>query len=807
MQPTKPNKPTEPNKRSSVFVRLLIWASFIACCIWVIQRAEYRADISAFLPKNPTANQQLLVDQLKEGAISRLMLIGIDSENKHSDSKPAHSETLAAISTHMAKALRADTQWAIVSNGEAVGMERDGIYLSNNRYLLSGADSMWTEASLRESLAQSKQWLAQDIGLFLKEQIPRDPTGEVLRMIESLSNRNTATTEHGVWMGTTQTGQARAVLMAQTKAAGIDLDAQQRAVDAVKLAFENAKTHMAKTQPDAAQVKIVLSGTGVFSALSRERIKNDATLFSTIATALVIALIGWVYRSPLVMGVGLLPVVSGVLAGITAVALVFDNVHGITLGFGATLIGEAVDYAVYLFTLIRKDKPNGNSHGTIKLIWPTLRLGVWTSICGFSAMVLSDFPGLQQLGVFSVAGLVVAVLVTRWLLPFLLPDNFQIKPTQLGEQFARIARKAPALRWPLTAIFVALIAWAAFSQGEFWNDDLAHLSPISLSEQKLDESLRNALGAPDVRLLVVAESNNTETTLQSAELAAQTLTALVEAKSVASFDSPTTYLPSAQSQRQRQAAIPNADELRKRMDAAIQNSGFKPNTFEPFLTDAQASKTMPLVTRASLAGTNLAHQVDALLTVKPNRVTAMLPLTGVSDEAKLRHAISDLKSPNIRVLDMKIESNALYQSYRYQAMIYALLGVLAIALLLAITLRSVRRVVALLIPLAFAVVMTVAILLGLGVSLSIFHLVAFLLVVGIGSNYALFFDRQVEQDEALAPVMLSLVVCNISTVFGFGVLALSSMPVLKAIGGTVAIGAVLTLIFSAVFVQKNKQRQ
>ncbi len=102
---------------------------------------------------------------------------------------------------------------------------------------------------------------------------------------------------------------------------------------------------------------------------------------------------------------------------------------------------------------------------------------------------------------------------------------------------------------------------------------------------------------------------------------------------------------------------------------------------------------------------------------------------------------------------------------------------------------------------------TGAILLALGVSLSIFHLVAFLLVIGVGSNYALFFDQEASRGKLAAPVMLALVVCNLSTVFGFGVLALSSMPVLKAIGGTVAIGAVLSLVFSAVFIQPAEQAQ
>ena len=78
--------------------------------------------------------------------------------------------------------------------------------------------------------------------------------------------------------------------------------------------------------------------------------KADVARFSLIAAALVAAILLFAYRSVRVLVLALLPVLSGVIAGIAAVSLAFGFVHGITLGFGVTLIGEAVDYAIYLLT-------------------------------------------------------------------------------------------------------------------------------------------------------------------------------------------------------------------------------------------------------------------------------------------------------------------------------------------------------------------------------------------------------------------------------------------------------------------------
>ena len=72
------------------------------------------------------------------------------------------------------------------------------------------------------------------------------------------------------------------------------------------------------------------------------------TRLSTIGVVGIVGLLFVVYRSLLALGLGLLPVVSGALAGIAAVSLGFGVVHGLTLGFGTTLIGEAVDYSIYL---------------------------------------------------------------------------------------------------------------------------------------------------------------------------------------------------------------------------------------------------------------------------------------------------------------------------------------------------------------------------------------------------------------------------------------------------------------------------
>ena len=90
-----------------------------------------------------------------------------------------------------------------------------------------------------------------------------------------------------------------------------------------------------------------------------------------------------------------------------------------TLGFGTTLIGEAVDYAIYYLI---QSRGAGAGHWR-RESWPTVRLGLFTSLIGFAALVFTGFPGLAQLGVFSIAGLAAAAATTRFVFPVLVPGG------------------------------------------------------------------------------------------------------------------------------------------------------------------------------------------------------------------------------------------------------------------------------------------------------------------------------------------------------------------------------------------------
>ncbi|MGK2925369.1 MAG: MMPL family transporter [Lysobacterales bacterium] len=790
---------------------IALWLVFLLVTGLIISGSKFTTDLSAFLPRSPTPEQQLLLDQIQDGLASRLILVGIEGSD---------AAARALLSRHIAQRLRADSAFTSVGNGEPVNSERDRAFLFDNRYLLSPAvdAERFSVNGLHAALSESIDLLASPAGLLVKSLLPNDPTGEMVQLLDQFDSEAGPHLVEGVWASRDGT---RALLLVQTRAPGTDIDAQQAAMGIIRTAFDAARGA-------TDEAKLVMTGPGVFSVTSRESIKTEVRRLFLIGVVLIATLLLTIYRSITALALGIVPVVSGALAGIAAVSLGFGEVHGITLGFGTALIGEAVDYSIYLF--VQSEQGGPDLQNWIVRFWPTIRLGVLTSICGFAALLLSGFPGLAQLGLYAISGLIIAAVVTRFVLPHLLPVGFRIHDASaVGRRMSRLVTRAAALRWPAAILLLAAGAVIFAHRGGLWDDRIASLSPVSRADLELDTELRAGIGAPDVRYLVVVSGDSQESVLRSSEQVSTVLQFLVDEGELAGFETPSRYLPSTATQRARQASLPSADVLATRLAQAVDGLPVRAQLFAPFEAEIAAARTQPLLQAADLEKTSMAMAVEGLLVHRDQQWNALLPLTAPTDSgidpSRIRAALDatglpdgglpDGSLPDVLFLDMQAETDRLYSGYLREAIRLSLGGMAGVVALLLLVFRSPSRALRNLAPLAAAVVLVVAGLTLFGQQLIIMHLVGLLLVVAVGSNYALFFDRAHNAGGGDAAsgdsgpgqgiasrTLASLLFANLTTVTGFGVLAFSHVSILQAMGVTVAPGVILALIYSAIFVRK-----
>lgn len=766
---------------------LLVWLAAMLAGVAVVWQSSFLNDISFFLPTRPTAEQRLLVDQMRNGAVARLLMLRIEAPDLHQ---------AARLSRALATDLASRAEFVLVQNGESARRDADMEFLLQHRYALSPAlnPQRFSTEGLRAAIGETIDALSSPFGLLLKKSLTRDPTGELLAIVSALDPGQGPASADGVWVS--RNGRD-AVVLVQTAARGSDTDGQALAVELVHARFDEIK------QKEASAATLTVSGPGVFAVKSRATIKSEVQRLSALSLGGVILVLALAYRSFRQLALGLLPVLSAALAGIVAVSLVFGSVFGITVGFGAALIGEAVDYSTYYFV-------QSGRHGVVawrRQYWPTIRLGAATSIVGFGVLLFSGFPGLAQLGLYALSGVAAAVLVTYTVLPALgRPRPVAPGLRKLGAGMTALAGMMRRWRWLALACALAAATYLVSQRDVLWNNDISVLSTTRSEDVQVDQDLRADLGAPDSRYLIAVQGNDLETALQASEGVANRLDRLVETGVISGYDSPSRFLPSQAMQALRRASLPTSDELGRRLTAATADLPIAAARLQPFVLDVEAARQAAPLSRETLAGTSFALLVDSMLSQHDQGWTLIMPLHPGGDGGIPAQAVRGaLEGSKARFIDLKGELDSVYTQYLREAMLLSAAGLVAIVLLLLAKLKSVRRLATVLLPLLLSIVLVVAGLKLIGERLNLLHLVGVLLTFAVGSNYSLFFEQIARQDTPDNDAIASIVLAAITTVIGFGALALSSVPVLHAIGVTVGPGALLALLLSAMFIGLRRE--
>jgi predicted exporter len=745
----------------------LAWLGLLLLAGWALGgRLQVTGDLRKFMPEPRTPAQRLLIEELGEGPGSRLLLLAISGDD------PA---TLARQSRALQETLVHAPQFQLFANGGDAGLDAIAPRLRPYRYLLSDTfdDIPLDTAYLRGQLEARIQDLGSPAAALVEPLIGADPTLETLKLAASWQPATAPQQLYGVWF---DRAGSQALLLAQTSAPGFDPNGQQAAIDAIRDAF-------AAVRGDSTS-RLDITGPGAFSVEIGARTQREAGWIGSIDTLGLILLLWIAYRSWKAPLLGVLPLASAGLAGLGAVALAFPGgVHGITVAFGFTLIGVVQDYPIHLFSHQRAGLAPRDS---ARMLWPTLATGLVSTCIAYVTFLASGVDGLRQLAVFTICGLATAALATRFLLPSLLdpaPRDVADSP-RLARLWARIER-FPRPRWTLALLAAVALAVTAFAPGPFWQNDLSKLTPVPADALRLDARLRSELGAPDVRYLVALQAADAERALQGVERLRPVLDALVQRGAIAGYDSAVRYLPSAATQRARQARLPDAPTLQAALDAALADSPFRADAFADFVADVAVAKRAAPLQAQDLAGTPLAAGVDGLLLQRHGQPTALVSLRGLDDPAEVARTV---RANGAELMDLKQASESLVADYRARVLLALAVAALLLAATVWIALRDRRRVLRVLVPMALATVLVLAMLRGAGVELNLFHLVALILGAGLGLDYALFFEHAGGDRAEQLRTLHAVIVCSLTTLLVFALLALSSIPVLRAIGSTVAIG-------------------
>jgi len=754
---------------------LLLWCMLALLAGYqVLYRTTVSADLSVFLPGAQSNQTDILLALHTAGPAARIWLLALTGDTP---------ENLATLSKRLTETLRQSNRFVTVANGPARLEEMERSLWFRYRYLLDPRvdKEYFSTPSLRAALQARLRELASPLSFLTRRLLPADPTGALSEVAGNLGGVSGGPASfHGVWFSP---DRKQALLLAETRASGLDLAAQQ-------IVLERIRSDVDALAPGSA-IRLQLAGAPFIALQTQERIRKESLRLSVLAGGFMLVFILWVYRSPRRLVLTSLPLLGGLLFAVASVSVLFGNIHGIALAFGATLLGVAVDYPVHVLSHQHKGEAMAT---TLARIWPTLRLGALTTLLGYGAMIFSGFDGLAQLGMFSFVGLASAALLTRSLLPVLPAGPVDTLPRFLAP--ARVlTRRGP--RWLPALMVIGVLVAVIPSFGDrqaIWSDDIADLSPVPAPLRQQDRMLRAWMGVPETGLFLAVEADRLETLLQRQEILWPRLQAAVEDQSLDGFMMAARWLPSARRQRARQALLPDAETLQRRLNEALVDLPFQPGLFAPFIQDVADSRTLPLLEAPALHAASLGGQLDNLLIRHGDRLIGLVQLIGVHDAAALRDRIgSDLAG--VHFIDVRRTTGSLVDRFRRETLQRLGIAALVILLVLGAGLRNWNRLRRVLLPVGLAVGVAAAVPLGLGEQLNLFHLVSLLLVAGIGLDYSLFYSRRTDPDEDWRTTH-ALLICSFSTATVFAMLATSTIPVLHFIGITVASGVLAAFVLA-----------
>jgi predicted exporter len=565
-------------------------------------------------------------------------------------------------------------------------------------------------------------------------------------------------------------------------------------VPAYSISAQQAVTPLLARAAAAAQqalpaADIISAGVILHAAAAGEQASNEVSTIGIGSLLGIIVLMWCTFRSLRPIALVLLSIGIGCLGSLSVCWLLFGRIHLLTLVFGASLIGVAQDYGLYFLCNRLAADPQLASGTLLKRLFPGLGLTLFTTMVGYMGLALTPFPGLRQMALFSALGLVFAWLTVVFWFP-LLVDGASLKSGALVRMNGALLTGWPLLRKNRVtlAAVAGLTLLAALGCARLGvNDDIRLLQnpPKHLISDQI--KLSQLLDAPTPVQFFLVRGGSAETVLQREEALKLRLDPLIAQHQISGYQAISNWTPSARTQTVRRALL----------EQKLLNDG---GPLTQLAAQLGEEPVWAAATRAPLLAAGSLLTVDEFLTTPASEPWRHLWLGQVQGGYASIVALRGLRNTALPLLqqagsgqigvqwvDKVGEISSVLGRYRqYMGWVVLCAYLIVFVIMLPRYGRHTWRVLA---PTAAASIATLAILGFAGQNLQLFHVLALMLLLGVGVDYGIFMQEHPSRSDATPWLAVGLSAAN--TILSFGLLGLSRTPALQAFGLTMLIGTAL----------------
>ena len=743
---------------------LLVGIILVASAVlyWADPVRRITTDVLDLVPNDERQPELVLVRSLAGEQRAKVALFAVEAAGS-----PEHRQSAANAFLDALK--KSDAFTEVVFLQDTAGRDALGQALFNQRFnlLLPGwlaahrrnfellkPKESWPEWLATQATHELLVYLSQPEAIAFQDILPKDPLLLVPKLVESVKGLDTPAAGSGgpllIW-----------ALLSQPP---LQERGQKPVFDAVAEALRVAQTIEPNTH-------IRWTSLARFAAASRQRIEGELSTLNIASILAVLAVAAACLRN-LWKAIHLAPVILGsVLFAWTVTMVSFPHVHVLVFVVGSLLTGVAIDYGFYLYLQppAFAGEPYLSKAG--RLLRPLLASAL-TAILGFSLLLFSDLPLIRQLGIFVSAGLFGAL--TFALLWFAQVNT----PYMETRAFARI-RPKPGVSYQRSARTLLICGAAIALIGPWflnWHDDIRELEIPAQGLQDEAREVRALFGDRDDKAVYLTHGTTVQAARESLD---KFLTWHNQSYPNQAITSAAQVLPSASAWAYVPIARTELSDFPVAFRKTLTAEGFEADSFEPFYKAWDNWISTPLPSYQAMASSlteNMHGPLSMIFSISP----AGCWFVSVAQHTADRDPPAELSTASSNQLE---NLNRLFSRYRTSALhLSALgLGLVGLSVFLLYGFKHGIRIFA--VPLG-ACLFTFGLMGLTGQTLNLFHLLGAFLGVCLSHNYSIFSaENEVRHEEPPPSIRLSA----FCTAASFGVLTLSHIPVVSALGATVSL--------------------
>ena len=578
----------------------------------------------------------------------------------------------------------------------------------------------------------------------------------------------------------------RALVSAELPGSAYDDRAQATVMTAVTAAEKDLQSF----QND---VEVLRTGAVFYASAVRSAAEREVNLIGIGSTIGIVLMMLAVFRSLRPLLLGAMTVCVGLAAGVSATFFAYGELHLLTLVFGASLIGEAIDYSVQYFGAHAAAGENWEPLRGLAAVRPGLTLALATSAMGYGALLLMPFPAVKQIALFALAGLIAAFLSVILLLPALLrrPHGHDVSvlavpAARLLEVWRqRIGRRA-GTALALAIILASVPGWLRLQS----DDDVRTLThrPALLLQQ--EAKIRALTGLEFGNRFFVVEGSSAEDVLRKEERLTDRLSEIAARGDLGYFHALSTFVPSESRQTENRAlllrALPQGGD---KLERVFRHAGLRQGIATQWRRAIDESEAAVLTPQAWLASPGSTPFRHLWLGETAGRFATIVVPFGASKRGSLEQAAA---AEGVALVDKTAGVSRLFGEYRL-GFGFGLVGAILVVLGVLSRRYGWSRGAAVLLPTLLGMAVALGIAGYAGIAVTLFTVMALMLVLGVGVNYAIFL---VEGSDRGGITLVAVLLSAATTLLSFGLLAFSSTPALARFGSTLLFGITAAVLLA-----------